>query len=406
MKKIIIAFFTLALAISVNTNCDLLNPPLDMDSDGINNSVDNCTEVPNPNQADSDGDQVGNVCDNCSNVSNSNQVDSNNDGVGDACEVASSGIEDAINSISKAKIKEFLYWLADDARRGRLPGDDEDTLNYIENKFREAGLSAVNGSFRQKFVFYDDLFGLLPEVSEVNTANIVGMLKGNDPDLKDEIIVIGAHHDHGGVWPDGVMNGADDNASGTVGVINAAFALSQVKSELKRTVLFMTFGAEEWGLIGSKYYCSNPLLPLNKTVYMINLDMIGYYSTNGLDFRGGNNSDVVAPIIDNLLYKYTSLNGQLTNDSGGGSDHVPFRDNNVPVVALHTGLHDCYHKACDDSDKIDYNGLTQILKLATELTFEVAQNEESPRNERYIQPHYEGADLYDHGVAPFKQFLY
>ncbi len=401
MKKIIIAFFTLALAISVNTNCDLLNPPLDMDSDGINNSVDNCTEVPNPNQADSDGDQVGNVCDNCSNVSNSNQVDSDNDGVGDACEVASSGIEDAINSISKAKIKEFLYWLADDARRGRLPGDDEDTLNYIENKFREAGLSAVNGSFRQKFVFYDDFFGLLPEVSEVNTANIVGMLKGNDPDLKDEIIVIGAHHDHGGVWPDGVMNGADDNASGTVGVINAAFALSQVKSELKRTVLFMTFGAEEWGLIGSKYYCSNPLLPLNKTVYMINMDMIGYHSTNGVEFSGINNSDVVAPIMDNLLSKYTSLDASLPTNIAGGSDHVSFMNENIPIFDLFTNFHGCYHKPCDDADLIDYNGMTQILKLTIELTYEVVQSHESPRNARYIQPDYEGAILYGRDVAPF-----
>ncbi|MBA3351517.1 MAG: M28 family peptidase, partial [Blastocatellia bacterium] len=251
---------------------------------------------------------------------------------------------------------------------------------------------------------------------QVDAYNVIGILEGNDPQLKNEAIIIGAHYDHLGHGGAGslaansadIHYGADDNASGTSAVLELARMFAKEKKN-KRTLIFMAFGGEEEGLLGSKYYVNNPVWPHDKTIAMINLDMVGRLNENKLtiggigtasDWRGiveGENLGFITgtPLAGGLR-SVASTNGtahgkvlrsgaahrpppprfvlQLNEDGFGPSDHSSFYGKQIPVLFFFTGTHTDYHKPSDTFEKINYEGLTQITGYVGEIVKSVDRN--------------------------------
>ncbi len=208
------------------------------------------------------------------------------------------------------------------------------------------------------------------EVIEVESIswNVGAMLKGNDPKISDEYLVIGAHFDHLGWGKQNslyqgepmIHNGADDNASGTTGLLELAEKFGSEKNNLKRSVVFFAFSGEELGLLGSNYLVNNFPLPIEKVVSMINMDMIGRLKDSSLIVYGtGTSSNWKKLLNDNNSFGF-----KLTfNDEGfGPSDHSSFYGKKIPVLFFFTGTHSDYHKPSDDYDKINAEGQEKVLK--------------------------------------------
>jgi aminopeptidase YwaD len=212
---------------------------------------------------------------------------------------------------------------------------------------------------------------------EVAANNVVGVIEGSDPVLKDESIVIGAHYDHLGRGGEGslaaregeIHHGADDNASGTAGVLELARIFSTQRAKLKRTLVFIAFSGEEEGLLGSNYYVNHPLMPLDKTVAMINMDMIGRMKDRKLVVGGVGTAKEWRQLIT------TSSNGAfeltMNEDGYGPSDHSSFYSKQVPVLFFWTGTHNDYHKPSDTFEKINYNDEARILSLVARIVKDV-----------------------------------
>ncbi|MBC7911338.1 MAG: M20/M25/M40 family metallo-hydrolase [Pyrinomonadaceae bacterium] len=208
-------------------------------------------------------------------------------------------------------------------------------------------------------------------------SNVIGILEGSDPKLKKEAIVIGAHYDHLGRGGSGslapregeIHHGADDNASGVAGVLELARIFAAERGKIKRTIVFIAFGGEEEGLLGSNYYVNHPVVPLADTVAMINMDMIGRLKDEKLNIGGVGTSsqwrEWVAKAHEANLSKRFSLT--LNEDGFGPSDHSSFYGKKVPVLFFWTGTHADYHKPSDTAEKINYEGEARILSLVMEL---------------------------------------
>ena len=213
--------------------------------------------------------------------------------------------------------------------------------------------------------------------------NVIGIIKGRDPILKNEAIVIGAHYDHLGRGGQGslavnsteIHHGADDNASGTSALIELARQFRKAKSN-KRTLIFISFGAEEEGLLGSKHYVNNPVFPLNKTIAMINMDMVGRLRRAKLNVGGIGTAGLWENLIKARAKSRFHLG--LTQDGFGPSDHSSFYGKKIPVLFFFTGTHKDYHKPSDTAEKINYRGLESIGKFVSELVEAVDQNPKRP----------------------------
>lgn len=256
-------------------------------------------------------------------------------------------------------------------------------LLALENLELESLQEEIDSNYKPKsFIFKNVKVDLNTDLKPIieETYNVLAYLPGNDPDLKDEVIVLGAHYDHLGYGEVGarifgeIHNGADDNGSGVVALMEVAEALSMIKDKINRTIVFITFSAEEYGLFGSRYYVENPIFPIENTVFMCNLDMIGYLDEDLTALS--TTSDTIYDILEQLDEKY-SFGVYITAD-GGGSDHYHFQQAGVPTTFLHTGLHDNYHTPEDDIEYINFEGLTQISKFIFELIYEVDVLAERP----------------------------
>ena len=262
---------------------------------------------------------------------------------------------------------------------------------------------------------------------DVPAANVIGILEGSDPVLKNEAIVIGAHYDHLGHGGAGslapkqgeVHHGADDNASGTAGVLEIARLLSAERP--RRTVVFIAFSGEEEGLLGSNHYVNHPVVAIENTVAMINMDMIGRMKNNRLTIGGIGTAEqfrqIVADANSGQRMKVTAggetpaptaaivsgtrpvsmpivvgANGKtvvtldhvptidltLNEDGFGPSDHSSFYAKKVPVLFLWTGSHEDYHKPSDTADKIAYEDEARILALVTRLIHQIDYGDKRP----------------------------
>ncbi|MEG8945895.1 M28 family peptidase [Rosettibacter firmus] len=231
---------------------------------------------------------------------------------------------------------------------------------------------------------------LSTEIKEIeNTArNVAGYLEGNDSLLKNEYIVIGAHYDHLGIdqllssslykgKDKQIHNGADDNASGTSGLLELAEKFCSQKEHLKRSIIFIAFSGEELGILGSTYFTNNLPIPKENIIAMLNMDMIGRLdSIKKLTIIGAGTSS----IWKELLKKYNKYGFELSlSDAGsGGSDHQAFLNKNIPVLFFFTGIHSDYHKPSDDPDKINYEGEAEILKFVFDIANEIQSSEIKP----------------------------
>ena len=236
--------------------------------------------------------------------------------------------------------------------------------------------------------------------------NILAMIEGSDPQLRDEVVIIGAHHDHNGADGETVFNGADDDGSGTVGVLAIAEAYARAADagdRPRRSVIFAIWDAEERGLLGAWYYTVRPLFPLPRTAANLNLDMIGRHeevptdgggrfrglevqsaesNSNAINILGYSRTPDLAAVVDDanastaltLRFRYDNNESNLLRRS----DHWPFLQNDVPAVWFHTGLHPDYHTPDDDPERIAYEKMTRIVKLVHQTSWNLANADGRP----------------------------
>lgn len=241
---------------------------------------------------------------------------------------------------------------------------------------------------------------------DIPDRNVLAVLEGSDPQLRDEWIVLSAHYDHDGATDQIIFNGADDDGSGTVGVLELAeaFALAAAEGRRpRRSVLFAQFNSEERGLLGAWAYTLNPIAPLERTVAVLNMDMIGRNEEvpeaggnrfNGLDPQTAESNRNALNIIGSvrapdlraaveranraagleIRYRYDNNTSQLMRRS----DHWPFIQNGVPGVWVFTGLHPDYHTGDDTPDRINYEKMARILKLVYQMTWDLAEADGRP----------------------------
>lgn len=250
-----------------------------------------------------------------------------------------------------------------------------------------------------------------PTVNEniIVTKNVVALLEGSDPELKDEVVVLSSHYDHVGIGQpdstgDNIYNGADDDGSGTVATLQTAQAMMDAKKAgagPKRSVLFLNVSGEEKGLLGSRYYSDHPIFSIENTVANINIDMIGRVDeenvadSNYVYIIGG---EIISSGLDSLTQVANTMGPDLTlskryndlndpNQFYRRSDHWNFGRLGVPFVFFFTGVHADYHRPSDHIDKITFGPLTKRTKLVYNLTALLANSPERPEvdNQEFIE---------------------
>lgn len=214
--------------------------------------------------------------------------------------------------------------------------------------------------------------------------NVAAALVGSDTMLKNEWVVIGAHYDHLGLGDRSslapsqigqIHHGADDNASGTSGVLELARLASMNKSAFKRSVLFITFAGEELGLLGSSHFVNHPTIPLETVTGMINMDMIGRLTNDRIFVGGVGTSPSFRPWLEDLN-KSVGLTLDYSDSGYGSSDHTSFNVKKIPVLFFFSGLHSDYHKPSDTYDKINAPGAIKVLSLVYRMADKMAADVE------------------------------
>lgn len=229
------------------------------------------------------------------------------------------------------------------------------------------------------------------EREQKQVPNVAGYLKGET----DEYVIVGAHYDHLGMGEYSSMapslagkaihHGADDNASGTAGLIELA-RYFKGRGKLKRGILFLAFAGEELGLLGSSHYANNALLPADKAVAMINMDMIGRIKDGKVFVGGTGTGSTLKALLDQVQGKYP-LKLDLSEQGGyGSSDHTSFTAKQIPVLFFFSGLHSDYHRPSDTWDKIDHVSAASLLNMVAEISTRLAQSDERAQFIRTADP--------------------
>ena len=286
--------------------------------------------------------------------------------------------EDApLLSITAGDLKTHVDFLADDALEGREAGSagGRAAAEYIADRFEAFSLEApVDGSYFQEF--------------GKEMRNVVGLLRGSDPDLGDEVVIVGGHYDHVGTGKlgrgrmpgkgdDTIWNGADDNASGTAGVLELAQAFSLLPEAPRRSVLFILFDAEERGLVGSWNYKGAPVFPLEKTVTMMNLDMIGRAAGKPVSCYGTWTGEGFQDLVRECNQEI-GIELSFPREMTANSDHFPFAASDIPVLFFFTGIHSDYHRPSDHADKIKHAPMEQITRLSFLIRQRIANDDARP----------------------------
>ena len=228
--------------------------------------------------------------------------------------------------------------------------------------------------------------------------NVVGMLPGSDPALQNEYVVAGAHYDHLGLGDRDslapsqigqIHHGADDNASGTSGVLELARLAAKNKQAFKRSIVFMTFAGEELGLLGSSYFVNHPTIPLENITAMINMDMIGRLTNDRLFVGGVGTSPNFKSWVEDFN-KSVGLKLDYSESGFGASDHTSFNAKKIPVLFIFSGLHADYHKPSDTYDKINAQGAVKVLSLVYPMLAKVANEPERLQYAQVQEPQPQG----------------
>ena len=279
------------------------------------------------------------------------------------------------------------------------PGIKDFSVMQISKKYADMIFKSLDKDFRSiqetinnnlqpdSFLLKNVEINASTDIKEIEKMghNIGAYLEGTDPLLKEEYIVIGGHYDHLGYGQTGsrytgspmpIHNGADDNASGTTGVLEIAEKLAYVKDQIKRTIVFVTFSGEELGLLGSNYFVNNAPFPIEKTIAMLNMDMIGRVVDNNLTIIGSGTSSLWKELIEkNNTYGF---NLSLNDDGWGGSDHTSFTAKNIPVLFFFTGIHMDYHMPSDDAELINSKGEEDIVKFVSDIIENIDSRNNKP----------------------------
>lgn len=295
----------------------------------------------------------------------------------------------ALDFISSDSLKGHLSFIASDALEGRAtPSRGLDlAAEYIAAQFRRAGLEAVG----DEGYFQTTTLSARGSDEQQKVRNVIGVLRGSDPKLADTYVLITGHYDHLGIRPnaegDKIFNGANDDGSGTVAVVELAGALSRLKVHPKRTLVFMTFFGEERGLLGSRYYGSHPIFPIEKTVAHINLEQVGRTDdlegprVAGASMTGFDFSDI-GPIFaaaGKAVGIEVSKHPKNSDAFFGRSDNQALADLGIPAHTLCTAyVYPDYHRASDHWDKIDYPNLAKVLKMVGLGVLMIADTPQEP----------------------------
>lgn len=297
-----------------------------------------------------------------------------------ATEAGKLSLKAALKSISVQELKSHITFLASDALEGREAGT---TGAWAASKYIIGELEKVDGLKKGDGGPDDDVKDWL-QYFNGNFRNILVSLPGSDPDLKEEVILIGAHYDHVGYGnrsnsrgPIGfVHNGADDNASGTAALIEVLEALATVDPPPRRSVLAVFWDGEEKGLTGSEHFVRFPAVPLQNIRLTLNSDMVGRLSSKGLGLHGVRTAFGFRQFLarENTVDLTLNFSWEYRRDS----DHWPFFERNIPAIMLHTGKHNDYHRPSDDVDKVNYDGTQQISQFLFQLTMAACNSDELP----------------------------
>ena len=319
---------------------------------------------------------------------------------------AATDTQGLLDKISANSLRGHLSFIASDALEGRgTPSRGLDlAAEYIAAQFRRAGLEPVgdDGYFQTADWNAIKPAGRNPnapqqpapavDVPPVRVRNVVGLLRGSDPVLKDTYILITAHYDHLGIREnlegDKIFNGANDDGSGTVSVMELAAAFAAMKERPKRSLVFMTFFGEERGLVGSRYYGAHPIFPIEKTVADINLEQVGRTDdTEGAQVKAAAVTGFDFSEVGTLLQKAGELTGvkilkHPTNSDRyfGASDNQALADQGVPAHTISVAyVYPDYHKVGDHWDKIDYDNMATIDRTVALAIMLLANNPQAPK---------------------------
>lgn len=317
----------------------------------------------------------------------------------DSTDSTDAALAAALESIQAADLQTHVDYLADDRLEGREAGSPGGHAagDYLAEQLRQLGLKAAgdDGRFFQPF--------------EPNFRNVLGCLEGSDPQLRDEFILIGAHYDHIGYGAKGslggrgeIHNGADDNASGTAGVLEMAEAFCTLPDPPRRSILFVFWDAEEKPLLGSKHWVAHPTTPIDKVVFAINVDMIGRLREDKLTLFGSRSGYGLRRLVSRN--NDSALVIDFTWTMFANSDHHPFFQRGVPVLFLHTGPHADYHRPTDDAQLLNGPGMRRSARLGFRVAHELANQDpitgfraasrgESPKTQKELLARQSGGPL-------------
>ena len=306
-----------------------------------------------------------------------------------------SGASDAAFAlVTEDLLRKHATYLASDELEGRQAGyeGNNKASAYIAGVMKQAKLKPVGDPDDKGAPTYFQAF----KIGKLETRNCLGMLEGSDPDLKKEILVLGAHFDHLGTADnegppfqrsdrprdgDKIWNGADDNGSGTTTLLGLVKAFGEGGLKPKRTILFIAFSGEEGGLLGSFHYVAHPVEPIARHVFMLNLDMVGRNPDKAMKIDGVASAEGTK--LRRTVEDAVAASGlkAVVNDNvtvmGGDSDHTPFRNKGVPFVFFFSGFHADYHKLTDHADKLAYGNMVKVANTAGRILMSLADSPET-----------------------------
>ena len=304
--------------------------------------------------------------------------------------ISEANVEEYGKTITAAELKEHLFTFASDDFQGRDTGKpgQKKAANYLKENYMEMEIASPLGEGD----YFQDIPSSFFNNKYNDSENVVAYIKGSE--FPEEIVVISAHYDHVGMDSEGnIYNGADDDGSGTVSILEIAEAFKEAQKDgyqPRRSILFLHVTGEEKGLLGSDYYTKNPIFPLENTVTDLNTDMIGR-----IDPKHENNPNYIYLIGSDKLStelhelseevnnKYTQFDLDYTyNDENDPnrfyyrSDHYNFAKHNIPVIFYFNGTHADYHQPTDTPDKIEYDLMARRAKLIFYTAWEVANRDD------------------------------
>lgn len=299
-----------------------------------------------------------------------------------------------IQQIKPEVLKTHLYIFASDEFEGRMTGEEgqRKAANYIREFYIKNGIEYPQSPFVKNY--YQTIPARTFPRIQNETENVIGFIKGSEK--PEEILILSAHYDHMGISNGEIYNGADDDGSGSVALLEIAKAFKQAEKDgysPKRSILFLHATGEELGLLGSRFYTDmQPIFPLENTIANLNTDMIGrvdeahkedenYVYLIGSDRLSMDLHLLSEKVNDtyikmNLDYTYNILNDP--NQFYYRSDHYNFAKNNIPVIFYFNGVHEDYHQPTDTADKINYPMLAKRAQLIFATAWELANAESRP----------------------------